>query len=182
MTLLHTPGHTPDELALYDPAEKMLYVGDSLYEYEDIIFPKEGSIVEWFTSLDYLIDFVNDENQNNCNVATEVLINSGHRTVIQPALEVLGEARAFMVQVVQETEPVKERLIVRGEDTVVYRQKGGRFSLRCPERLVEDVRQNGKLLFLFPRSKEILLQLSQECVSLSGGWFRLSFSSPLIRC
>jgi glyoxylase-like metal-dependent hydrolase (beta-lactamase superfamily II) len=140
VTLLHTPGHTPDELALYDTAEKMLYVGDSLYEYEDIIFPKEGSIVEWFTSMNYLINFVKDENQNNRKMAREVLINSGHRTVIQPALEVLKGAIAFMEHVVKGMEAVKERLIVRGEDTVVYRQKGGRFSLRCPERLVNDAR------------------------------------------
>lgn len=141
MTLLHTPGHTPDELALYDTAEKMLYVGDSLYEHEDIIFPKEGSIIEWFTSMDYLIEFVNDENQNNRNVMRDVLINSGHRTVIQPALEVLKGARGFMENVVQGMEVVKERLTVRGEATVVYRQKDGRFSLRCPKRLVEDARQ-----------------------------------------
>jgi hypothetical protein len=119
----------------------MLFVGDSLYEYEDIIFPKEGSIVEWLTSMDYLIDFVKDENQNNCNVVREVLINSGHRTVIQPALEVLTGVMTFIERVVQGMETVKERLTVRGEDTVVFRQKGSRFSLRCPERLVEDARQ-----------------------------------------
>jgi glyoxylase-like metal-dependent hydrolase (beta-lactamase superfamily II) len=141
MTLLHTPGHTPDELALYDTAEKMLYVGDSLYEYEDIIFPNEGSIVQWFTSIDYLINFVNDENQNNRSVTGNVLINSGHCTVTQPALETLERARAFMEQVVDGTEEVKERLVVRGEENVVYRQKAGNFSLRCPERLVEDARQ-----------------------------------------
>ncbi|KIM39766.1 hypothetical protein M413DRAFT_182628 [Hebeloma cylindrosporum] len=43
VTILHTPGHTPDEVALYDEAEMMLYVGDSLYEYEPIIF-SEGRI------------------------------------------------------------------------------------------------------------------------------------------
>lgn len=141
VTLLHTPGHTPDELALYDTAEKMLYVGDSLYEYEDIIFPNEGSIIQWFTSIDYLINFVNDENQNTRGVTRNVLINSGHRTVTQPALETLKGARVFMERVVNGTEEVKERFVVRGEENVVYRQKAGRFSLRCPERLVEDARQ-----------------------------------------
>ena len=119
----------------------MLFVGDSLYEHEDIIFPKEGSIIQWFKSIDYLIEFVNDENQDNRNVARQVLINSGHRTVIQPALEVLKGARTFMDNVVQGIEAVKERLMVRGEATVVYRQKDGRFSLRCPERLLENARQ-----------------------------------------
>ncbi|KAF7327622.1 Metallo-hydrolase/oxidoreductase [Mycena kentingensis (nom. inval.)] len=45
--ILHTPGHTPDELAVYDATEKMLYVGDTLYEEDTIIFPNEGSIVDW---------------------------------------------------------------------------------------------------------------------------------------
>ncbi|KAF7330506.1 Molybdopterin synthase sulfur carrier subunit [Mycena venus] len=58
MYIFHTPGHTPDELAVYDAAEKMLYVGDSLYEEEAIIFPNEGSIVEWMSSIEYLIVFV----------------------------------------------------------------------------------------------------------------------------
>ncbi len=51
VTILHTPGHTPDEIALFDEAEMMLYVGDSLYEYEHIIFPNQGSIVTWFSSM-----------------------------------------------------------------------------------------------------------------------------------
>ncbi|KAF8656818.1 hypothetical protein AX16_002367 [Volvariella volvacea WC 439] len=48
LTILHTPGHTPDELALYDAEERMLYVGDILYEHERIIFPNEGSVIDWF--------------------------------------------------------------------------------------------------------------------------------------
>ncbi|KAJ7739779.1 Metallo-hydrolase/oxidoreductase [Mycena maculata] len=131
VSILHTPGHTPDELAVYDAAEKMLYVGDSLYEEEAIIFPKEGSIVEWKTSIEYLIAFVKGENQTG-----QVRINSGHRTVCQPALEVLDAAKEFMEDVVSGRVPVRERVTVRGEENVVYQQKGGRFALRCPERLV----------------------------------------------
>ncbi|KAF8825098.1 hypothetical protein HHX47_DHR7000707 [Lentinula edodes] len=60
VTVLHTPGHTPDSLTIYDSTScpPMLYVGDSLYEYEPIIFPKEGSIVDWFSSIEALIGFV----------------------------------------------------------------------------------------------------------------------------
>ncbi|TFK40308.1 beta-lactamase-like protein [Crucibulum laeve] len=140
VTVLHTPGHTPDELALYDENEMMLYVGDSLYEYEPIIFPKEGSIVEWFTSMDYLISFVQRENRlqhkrgESCK--REVLINAGHSTAVKPALNVLLAAKAYMQDVISGEEPVKERMQMRGEETVVYGETGDRFSLRCPERLV----------------------------------------------
>lgn len=30
--VLHTPGHTPDEVAIWDESEGMLYVGDTLYD------------------------------------------------------------------------------------------------------------------------------------------------------
>lgn len=60
VTVLHTPGHTPDSLALYDPTStpRMLYVGDTLYESAPIIFPNEGSIMDWFKSIEGLIGFV----------------------------------------------------------------------------------------------------------------------------
>lgn len=128
----------------------MLYVGDSLYEYEPIIFPREGSIVTWFSSVDYLISFVEEKNADlptstrNGSTPLEVMINSGHRTRLQPALEVLGGARAFMEDVVAGREKAKRRGWGRGEETVTYEQAGDRFSLRCPERLVQEARNRSK--------------------------------------
>jgi len=144
--ILHTPGHTPDEIALYDEAEMMLYVGDSLYEWEPIIFPKEGSIVTWFLSMDYLISFVKEKNaisqsSRGGGPSSEVLINSGHCTALQPALEVLLSAKAYMQDVVKGREMVKERRWSRAEEIVTYGQVGDRFSLRCPERLVREAQK-----------------------------------------
>lgn len=148
--VLHTPGHTPDELALYDPAEKMLYVGDSLYEYDHIIFPKEGSIIAWFSTVDYLVSFVQSQSSpigkstHGCyssGTENDVWINAGHQTVCRPALEVLLATRAFMKDVVEGKEALVSRTIKRGEETVEYRQKGGHFALICPERLVLEARQ-----------------------------------------
>lgn len=128
----------------------MLYVGDSLYEYEPIIFPNEGSIITWFSSMNYLITFVEEKNADlptstkNSSAPTEVLINSGHRTALQPALEVLVGARAFMEDVVAGRENAKTRGWERGEEIVTYEQVGDRFSLRCPERLVQEARNRNK--------------------------------------
>jgi len=145
VTILHTPGHTPDEIALFDEAEMMLYVGDSLYEYEHIIFPTQGSIVTWFSSMDYLVSSVKEKNSLSASSANgaapkEVLINSGHVTALRPALEVLLAAIAFMRDVVDGREKVKERQSRRGEVMVTYEQADNRFSLRCPERLVLEAR------------------------------------------
>ncbi|KAJ3815582.1 Metallo-hydrolase/oxidoreductase [Lentinula aff. lateritia] len=150
VTVLHTPGHTPDSLTIYgstsDPP--MLYVGDSLYEYEPIIFPKEGSIVDWFSSIDALIGFVRIKERRQ---KKRVLLNAGHVTYLQPAREILQAAKGFMEDVVSGREPVRRRWVKRGEETVEYRQSlqgrieasttpgASRFSLICPERLISEV-------------------------------------------
>lgn len=114
----------------------MLYVGDSLYEEEAIIFPNEGSIVAWMSSIKYLIGFVKAEDQTG-----EVRINCGHRTACRPALELLIATKSFMEDVVAGKEPVRGRGCRRGEENVLYVQEGGRFVLRCPERLVVEARE-----------------------------------------
>ena len=133
VTLLHTPGHVPDELALWDASEQMLYVGDTLYEHAHIIFPNEGSIVHWFTSVDMLISLVRP--------FPEARISCGHVTAGRPALEVLSAARGFMGDVVEGREKVRARFEKRGEVCVEYVQEGGVYSLACPERLVEEAKK-----------------------------------------
>ncbi|PSR79047.1 hypothetical protein PHLCEN_2v7234 [Hermanssonia centrifuga] len=128
----HTPGHTPDELALWDESERMLYVGDTVYEWEHIIFPKEGSIVQWLQSMDALIELVGTSEANIC---------CGHVTAGRPAKDVLTAAKAFVMDVLSEKESVRSRFEKRGEVSVEYVQAGSRFSLICPERLVVVARQ-----------------------------------------
>jgi glyoxylase-like metal-dependent hydrolase (beta-lactamase superfamily II) len=134
--ILHTPGHVPDEIALYDSKNHFLYIGDTLYEEAPIIFPKEGSIIVWLESMEFLISFVQSIQDG------EVLLNAGHCTVKKPALDMLQSARKFILDVVEGKEVVKNRTIKRGEETVEYRQMGERFSLICPERLILEARQN----------------------------------------
>ena len=139
MTLLHTPGHVPDELALWDEEEAMLYVGDTLYEWAPIIFPIEGSIVEWFKTMDDLIAFVKASGK-----ADRAKVNCGHKTAGVSALEVLQTARAFVADVVEGREEVKSRMTKRGEEHVAYAQAGGRYSLLCPARLVREAKHTIK--------------------------------------
>jgi glyoxylase-like metal-dependent hydrolase (beta-lactamase superfamily II) len=131
LTVLHTPGHTPDELALWDANEKMLYVGDTLYEDDPIIFPTGGSLPVWFSTMDRLIELVKTQPDSE-----NVLINCGHATALRPALEVLRTCRKFMENVVSGEEPLKRRYLRRGTWCVEFKEDKGRFSLICPERLV----------------------------------------------
>ncbi|KAE9407785.1 Metallo-hydrolase/oxidoreductase [Gymnopus androsaceus JB14] len=132
MTILHTPGHTPDSLALYNSTSspQMLYVGDTLYESAPIIFPNEGSIVDWFGSIERLIEF-----------QKQILLNAGHVTYLRPALSILKAVKSFMEDVVEGREPVRRRWVKRGEESVGYKQGDGVFSLICPERLILDARR-----------------------------------------
>lgn len=133
--VLHTPGHTPDELALWDAGEQMLYVGDTLYEFEPIMFPNEGDIRSWLSSVDELIAVV----MASCTPA-EVLINCGHRTAMRPALDILHSAKQFMMDVLLGKEKARRRTVKRGVEFVEYMQAGGRYRMQCPERLVEEAR------------------------------------------
>ncbi|KZT73148.1 hypothetical protein DAEQUDRAFT_662926 [Daedalea quercina L-15889] len=141
VTLLHTPGHTPDEIALWDARELMLYVGDTVYEWEPIIFPTHGNISEWLSTIDELVAIV-----RSARVPEAVRINCGHRTVTRPALEVLGAARRFVMDVLAGDVDAHWRTWRRGEWHVEYRQEGGQFSIRCPERLIEEARRQQQQL------------------------------------
>jgi glyoxylase-like metal-dependent hydrolase (beta-lactamase superfamily II) len=44
LVIYYTPGHTPDEIAIWDPRERVLFLDDTMYEWENIIFPIEGSL------------------------------------------------------------------------------------------------------------------------------------------
>ena len=115
----------------------MLYVGDTLYEWDPIIFPNEGSIVQWLATVDALVTLVQ---ASASDTSDEAKVNCGHKTAMGSALEVLQTTKAFMIDVVEGREQVKGRLVRRGEEHVKYVQDGGRYSLICPERLVKEAR------------------------------------------
>ncbi|KAI6096484.1 Metallo-hydrolase/oxidoreductase [Pisolithus croceorrhizus] len=131
VTVLHTPGHTPDGLALWDANESMLYVGDTRYEDDPIIFPEEGNLPDWFATVGNLLAFVCKQPDPD-----NVRINCGHAAVMKLAIEVLRATKEFMKDVVPGTEPLRRRFQTRGQWVVEYKQKSGRFSPICPERLV----------------------------------------------
>ncbi|KLO08868.1 Metallo-hydrolase/oxidoreductase [Schizopora paradoxa] len=145
LRFLHTPGHTPDELAIWDDDEDILYVGDTVYEWDPIIFPLQGDISVWFDSMNFLIEFVRERNEQNYKRGRPTArINSGHATSMADALDVLLEGKKFLQDVVAGNEPLKNRTESGGVVQVHYAQENGRFSLRCPEALIEEARTDYK--------------------------------------
>lgn len=76
ITVIHTPGHTPDSISWYDSDSCTLCVGDMFYEKESdetrsgsdgqwnreppqpVIFTHESNIVDWNASMHRLLDYV----------------------------------------------------------------------------------------------------------------------------
>lgn len=90
--------------------------------------------------------FVTEKNRtpkriNGSSGPKEIMINAGHETAMRPAKDVLADSKAFLEDVIEGREPIRGRQKGRGEDRLIYEQQGGRFSLWCPERLIEEARR-----------------------------------------
>ena len=140
----HTPGHTPDELAIFDEEERVLYVGDTIYEWAPIIFPKEGNIITFSSSLAKLRNLVDDLNSDPSK--QHVAIACGHCTKDADAEELLRDVDLFLWNVVSGQVEVKERMERRGEENWLYEQDGARLSFRGPARLFETFRRDNKAM------------------------------------
>ncbi|KAL2398751.1 hypothetical protein ABEF93_004713 [Exophiala dermatitidis] len=95
ITILHTPGHTPDSLAWYDEATRTLCVGDSFYLKQTgttrsaawgpespmpIMFNMDSLLATWWESAKKILDFVRQKNNvGSCEDDEEdgwVLVNT----------------------------------------------------------------------------------------------------------
>lgn len=142
LQILHTPGHTPDELAWYDEHERHLYVGDSFYErvanhnaYEQpIIFSKEGNWVSYMQSLEKLLRFVEERNEEPDKAP--VRIGCGHITSSVDGMEILIPVRQLFQDIIAGEVPIVHSEEKRGEEFVLWKAAGEpRFSVAAPKRL-----------------------------------------------
>ncbi|KAI6008169.1 Metallo-hydrolase oxidoreductase [Pisolithus orientalis] len=64
------PAHSLCESLGIRTPESMLYVGDTLYEDDPIIFPEEGNLPDWFSTVDDLLAFVSKQSDPNNDVVS----------------------------------------------------------------------------------------------------------------
>lgn len=142
LQILHTPGHTPDELAWYDEHERHLYVGDSFYErvakdnsYEQaIIFPKEGNWIHYMQSLEKLLHFVEKKNEEPDKAP--VKISCGHVTSSVDGVDIIIAVQQLFRDIIAGKVPIVCTKEKRGEEFVLWKAAGGsRFSVAAPKRL-----------------------------------------------
>lgn len=140
LVFFQTPGHVPDELAIWDPAERVLFVGDSLYEWAPIIFPKEGNLVTFVQSMTRLRTLVDGWNESPR--LKRVTIACGHCTDDTDAADLLRHVDQFVWNVVDGKEEIKQEENSRGEIVWTFEQEDGRLSMRTPKRLVDELRSS----------------------------------------
>jgi glyoxylase-like metal-dependent hydrolase (beta-lactamase superfamily II) len=159
ITILHIPGHTPDELAWYDHDEMHLYVGDSFYEagQDDmpIIWPADGNMIEWVFSMRKLISLVESENLRASatedeadedgwtQVSRRVKTGSGHQTYAADGMEVLERLWDVWWRTVRAEVPVVKKQVLWGDAWFTWREKDMKSGMyfKAPARLMDDTRR-----------------------------------------
>jgi glyoxylase-like metal-dependent hydrolase (beta-lactamase superfamily II) len=117
---LHTPGHTPDSMAVYDEGERWLYSGDTLYKrlvrmpWGDIwdvpiILPLQGDWKDYVTSIKELLAFVNKKDQG-ATPEKRVRLSAGHSTSGVLAGETIQSGLDFITRVERGEVPVIAKL------------------------------------------------------------------------
>ena len=88
---MHTPGHTPDSMAIYDSDERWLFTGDTCYqrvadmpwgEQQDvpIVFPMQGDWKQFMSSLTKLKKFATEQDQAAAADVEKIRMACGHTT------------------------------------------------------------------------------------------------------
>lgn len=93
ITVIHTPGHTPDSISWYDSDSCTLCVGDMFYEKESdetrsgsggrwereppqpVIFTPESNIIDWNASMHRLLDYVRYLNRKMGTDAPHLIVS-----------------------------------------------------------------------------------------------------------
>lgn len=142
LTIYHTPGHTPDELAVWDQQERVLYVGDTLYETAPILFSLSGNLDDYAATLQKLRQLVDGWNQSSTEDSL-VSMACGHCTHNTPAAEFLYEVESFLDKIRKGLVSPIDKGTTPGRNTplVGFYREDGWFSFVGPKDLFDRFRQ-----------------------------------------
>ncbi|TVY82877.1 hypothetical protein LSUE1_G002023 [Lachnellula suecica] len=164
----YIPGHTPDSLAWYDTDEHHLYVGDTFYERKSgteipelpkdagqasqgaIIFPEDGNWIQFMSSLEILLSFVDHQNGElrrqhglSHGSAPRVKVGCGHLTYDGDAEQMILEVRALFGRIIAGKVPVTSTSEKRGVLTDFWLEDDdSRYSVVAPRHIAEEARKH----------------------------------------
>lgn len=130
LSLYQIPGHTPDQLAVWDWEERHLFVGDMAYLDAPILFLRGGSIVEYRQSLTKLRRLVDEWDSQS---AQSTKVSCGHQTSGYAASAMLADIEQVLQQICQGKVPAVDQGNQYGmHDLQLYAPKGSRISFLGP--------------------------------------------------
>lgn len=160
LQVIHTPGHTPDSMAIYDEAERWLYVGDTCYQRfatmpwgeeqcVPIILPLQGNWKDFIGTLHTLQEFITqtEASFDGCSAGRRIQLAAGHTVSKSPASGFLHRTITFCKEViagrVPEIEIPGDAIApggTLGNEMFVLWQHEGRteFSLMAPKKFKKD--------------------------------------------
>jgi glyoxylase-like metal-dependent hydrolase (beta-lactamase superfamily II) len=113
LTILHTPGHTPDSLTWYDNLERLINVGDSIYDRNShdaenapwgkeppmqIMFDLASDLLDWWNSVKKVIAFVKERNEDTEEAGAFEMTGKGKMSYKQNGFGVPVENGFFEVE------------------------------------------------------------------------------------
>ncbi|KEY75229.1 hypothetical protein S7711_07143 [Stachybotrys chartarum IBT 7711] len=150
LVIYHTPGHTPDQIAIWDCEERVLFVGDTMYEWAHIIFPLEGDIRLYSETLGKLKTLVRDwnatticnEDPGAANSPTRVKMACGHNTRAADAEELIDDVDLMLYRVMENLVEEKDRGDERGEPQISYSREDMKIKFFGPKKYFEGFRSD----------------------------------------
>lgn len=141
LTIYQTPGHTPDELAIWDQQERVLYVGDTLYEWAPILFSLSGNLDDYALTLSRLRGLVDGWNKGVAKHERATMA-CGHCTQNTPAAEFLYEVETFLDKIRRGLVSPVDKGTTPGRNVplVGFERDDGWFSLVGPKDLFDKFR------------------------------------------
>jgi glyoxylase-like metal-dependent hydrolase (beta-lactamase superfamily II) len=131
----HGPDHTPDSIAVWDPAERVLFVGDTMYEWAGICFPSEGSLVAYSETLGRLKSMILEWNKSGAlDGLANVQIACGHVTHSIDGALFVEEVDVILFRVLHDMVKATPVELFR-DDMLGYVREDGRIAFVAPQRL-----------------------------------------------
>lgn len=137
LTIYQIPGHTPDQLAIWDAEERHLFVGDMLYLDAPILFLRGGSAVDYAQSLTKLRLLIKGWDLEG---AQQVKISCGHNTSGHNAWTLLADVDEFLWKIREGKVPsIDEGDRYGMRDLQLYAVENSRISFLGPREVFDEL-------------------------------------------
>ncbi|KAK9379102.1 beta-lactamase-like protein [Kockiozyma suomiensis] len=141
---LLTPGHTPDEIALYDEEEKVFFSGDSAYEIVPIYMIETSDIPDFAKSLDFMLEYVQKKNSELAPTGQRVTTAAGHVTDKADTEKLIAELKDCFYDLLKGKCTLTKQEIMRGKNVLTYMNATKNVGYLCIDaKLKEGIKQFG---------------------------------------